>query len=255
MTQVVKTSVVKTSVVKTSVTNREIKIRSSGGGDFDCYLALPEGDTTQGNAKVPAVVLASAIHGVDDDVKAIANEFAAQGYIAAAPDLFWRSVPGPLQRDDPRSTPRGQPRLEKISAGEADMADTLAEVRRLPMSNGRATTMGFCYGGPYAILGPGRLGYDAGIGCHSTQMRDYLEVLDGVTKPVCLIWGDQDTAAPPDVLDAYRAAAARNNSLELHIFPGVLHGYMMPGNPKAFDAKTREFSMTRALAILSSLRG
>ncbi len=98
-----------------------MKVRSSrGDGEFDCYLALPDGA-----AKVPAVVLASAIHGVDGDIRAIADEFAGHGYIAAAPDLFWRSVPGPLERDDPRSTPRGQPRLEKIAANESDMADTL----------------------------------------------------------------------------------------------------------------------------------
>ena len=234
----------------TSATGKDIKIRSStGDGEFDCYLVVPPGE-----AKVPAIVLASAIHGVDGDVRAIADEFASHGYIAAAPDLFWRSVPGPLQRDDPRSTPRGQPRLDKIRAGEADMADTLAMVRRLPSSNGRAASIGFCYGGPYAVLGPARLGFDAGIGCHSTQMKDYLADLEGVTKPVCLIWGDQDTAAPPDVLDAYRDAARRKPNLDLHIFPGILHGYMMPGNPKAFDAGTRDFSMGRALAVLASLR-
>jgi len=228
---------------------KDIRIKASAGGEFDCYLALPEG-----SAKVPAIVLASAIHGVDGDIRAIADEFASHGYMAAAPDLFWRSVPGPLQRDDPRSTPRGQPRLEKISAGEADMADTLAEVRRLPQSSGRAASMGFCYGGPYAILGPLRLGFDAGIGCHSTQMKDFLNDLEGVTKPVCLLWGDQDTAAPPDVLEAYRSAALRIKNLDLHIFPGILHGYMMPGNAKAFDARTREFSMERALALLGRLR-
>jgi carboxymethylenebutenolidase len=233
----------------TSYIQKDIRIRSGGGGEFDCYLSLPAG-----NAKVPAIVLASAIHGVDKDLRAIADEFAAKGFIAAAPDLFWRSVPGPLGRDDPRSTPRGQPRLEKISAGEADMADTLAEVRRLPASNGRAATIGFCYGGPYAVLGPKRLGYDAGIGCHSTQMKDYLGDLEGLTKPVCLIWGDQDTAAPPEVLDAYRQAADRLKNLELHLLPGVLHGYMMPDGVKAFDAKARTFSMERALAVLSSLR-
>ncbi len=228
---------------------KDVRIRSSGGGEFDCYLAIPEG-----NAKVPAVVLASAIHGVDADLRAIADEFAARGYIAAAPDLFWRSVPGPLERDDPRSKPRGQPRLEKISAGESDMADTLAEVRRLPVSNGRAASMGFCYGGPYAVLGPARLGYEAGIGCHSTQMKDYLGDLEGVTRPVCLMWGDRDFAAPPDVLDAYRSAAERIKNLELHTFPGVLHGYMLPGSSQAFDAQKREFSMQRALAIVGSLR-
>ena len=229
---------------------KDIKIQSSGGGEFDCYLALPEG-----SAKVPAVVLASAIHGVDADLRAIADEFAAHGFIAAAPDLFWRSVPGPLERGDPRSTPRGQPRLPKIKAGEADMADTLVVIRKLPQSNGRAASMGFCYGGPYAILGPARLGYDAGIGCHSTQMKDYLGELEGVAKPVCILWGDQDTMAPAELLDAYRAAAAGMKNLELHIFPGILHGYMMPGGGAAYDAGKREFSMARALAILQGLRG
>jgi carboxymethylenebutenolidase len=229
----------------------DIRIRASGGGEFDCYLAAPAGA-----AKVPAVVLASAIHGVDADVRAIADTFAARGYLAAAPDLFWRtSAPGPLPRDDPRAPPRGQPRLERIRAGEADMADTLAEVKRHSSSNGRAAAMGFCYGGPFAILGPARLGYDAGIGCHSTQMKDYIGEMEGVTRPVCLIWGDQDNMAPPEVLDAYRSLAARQKNLELHIFPGVLHGYMMPGNAKAYDAKTSEFSMARALAILDGLRG
>ena len=44
-------------------------------------------------------------------------------------------------------------------------------------------------------------------------------------------------------------------NVEVHIFPGILHGYMMPGSPKAFDQKTRDFSMQRALAILDGLRG
>jgi len=232
------------------MTGKNIRIRSSSGGEFDCYIVAPAAST-----KVPAVVLASAIHGVDADVRGIADAFAREGYLAAAPDLFWRTeTPGPIARDDPRAAPRGQPRLARIRAGEADMADTLAEVRRHPLSNGRAATMGFCYGGPFAILGPARLGYDAGIGCHSTQMKDYIGEFEGVDKPVCLLWGDQDNMAPPEVLDAYRALVARKNNVELHVFPGVLHGYMMRGNEKAFDAKTHAFSMARALAILQELR-
>jgi len=193
---------------------------------------------------------------VDADLRGIADEFAKHGYIAAAPDLFWRSdAPGPLGRDDPRSAPRGQPRLERIKAGEADMADTLAEVRKHPLHNGHAVAMGFCYGGPYAVLGPARLGFDAGVGCHSSQMKDFAGELEKVAKPVCLLWGDQDNWATPEVLETYRALAARRKNLELHIFPGVLHGYMMPGNAKAFDTEKRAFSMARALAILLGLRG
>src|SRR5579862_9622455 len=228
------------------MSGQTVKIRSSGGGEFDCYVAAPNaGDP------VPAVVLASAVHGVDADIRAIADEFAASGFIAAAPDLFWQSLPGPLSHDDERAQQRSQPRLEKIKAGEIDLIDTLAYLRTLPQFNGRAATMGFCYGGPYAIIGPKRLGYAAGISCHGTQLLDYIGELEGVTAPVCIIWGDRDHAAPAPVQDAYRGVA----NLDLHIFPGVNHGYMMPDAGEAFDRKTRDFSMARATAILNGLRG
>jgi carboxymethylenebutenolidase len=232
------------------MSGKDVKIHSSGGGEFDCYLAVPKTDTA-----VPAMVLASAVHGVDADIRAIADEFAADGYIVAAPDLFWRSVPGPLPRGDDRTKTRAQPRLERIKAGETDLADTLAFLRTLPQFNGRAAVMGFCYGGPYAIIAPKRLGYAAGISCHGSQMLDYIKDIEGVDKPVCIIWGDQDHAAPANVLDAYRGIALRIKNLDLHIFPSVLHGYMMPTATDAFDQKTRDFSMARAKAILDGLRG
>ena len=228
---------------------KNVRVRSSEGGEFDCYLATP-----RAGGKVPAIVLASAVHGVNADIRAIADELASHGCIAAAPDLFWRTIPGPLSRDDDRTKQRSQPRLEKIKTGEADLADALAWLRKLPESNGRAAVIGFCYGGPYAILGPKRLGYDAGVSCHGSQMLDYIKELEGLARPVCIIWGDADHQAPAEVLDAYRGAASRMKNLELHVFPGVLHGYMMPDNVKAFHRETRDFSMARALAILDGLR-
>ncbi|MGQ0651263.1 MAG: dienelactone hydrolase family protein [Betaproteobacteria bacterium] len=226
----------------------ETKIKSRDGGEFDCLIVAPEG-----SKKTPAIVLASAIHGVDEGLRGIAQDFASRGYLVAAPDLFWRTVPGPLKRDDPRSTPRGQPRLERIKAGENDLKDTLIALRRHPAYGGCAVAMGFCYGGPYAVLGPKRLGYDAGISCHGTQLLDYLGELEDVTKPVCFIWGDQDHAAPAPVLEAYRKVPEHKKNVEVHIFPGVQHGYMMRGSP-AYDQKTYDFSMGRALALLEGLR-
>jgi carboxymethylenebutenolidase len=229
---------------------QSVKITSSTGGAFDCYVALPAGSEA-----TSAVVLAAAVHGVDKDLRAIADAFAAQGYIAAAPDLFWRTIPGPLTRaDGEKTTARSQPRPEKIKTGEADLTDTLAYLRTLKQFNDRAAAMGFCYGGPYAILGPKRLGYAAGISCHGTQLIDYIKDLDGVTQPVSIIWGDQDHAAPPPVQEAYRAVPARMKNVDVHLFPGVLHGYMMRGGGKAFSAETYAFSMKRALEILNGLR-
>src|ERR1700744_5947337 len=184
------------------MTGQTVKIGASGGGEFDCYVAVPKTDKT--DKPVPAIVLASAIHGVDPDIRELADEFAAKGFIAAAPDLFWRSIPGGLAREEDGAMKRAQPRLEKIKAGEQDMKDTLAYLHTLPQFNGNAATMGFCYGGPYAILGPKRLGYAAGISCHGSQFEDYIQELDGVREPVCLIWGDRDHVPKPPGLGRYR---------------------------------------------------
>jgi carboxymethylenebutenolidase len=226
-----------------------IKIKSREGGEFDCYLTVP-----QTREPVPAVVLASAVHGVDADIIAIAEEFAAKSFIAAAPDPFWRTIPGPLSHDDERTKQRSQPRLDCIRQGETDMADTLMHLGSFPQFNGRAAVMGFCYGGPYAILGPKRLGYAAGISCHGSQMLDYIQELEAMTEPVCIIWGDRDHRAPENVLTAYRNVSARKKNVEVHIFPGVQHGYMMRSSPQAFDQKVRDYSMQRAFAILEGLR-
>ena len=227
---------------------QDIKIRSSEGPEFDCLLVTPEK-----HQAVPAVVLASAIHGVDDDLRAIAEEFASHGYIAAAPDLFWRTMPGPLTRNDPRAAARAQPRLERIKTGEQDLLDVLTMLRHQRSFNGHAALIGFCYGGPYAIVGPKRLGYDAGIACHGTRMLDFLDELEEIQKPTCIVWGDHDSVAPVEVLDAYRAAAARMKNVEVHVLPGVQHGYMMQGSKQAFDRHAYDFSMNRALGLLKRL--
>ena len=57
------------------------------------------------------------------------------------------------------------------------------------------------------------------------------------------------------MLDAYRGIPSRMKNVEVHIFSGVLHGFMMRGSPKEFHPATRDFSMARALAIVDGLRG
>lgn len=228
---------------------KDIKIGSVEGKDFDCYMVTPDGAD-----KVPAIVLAAAVHGVDGDIRGIADAFGAAGYLCAAPDLFWRTVPGPLGRNDDRTKTRSQPRLPVIKTGEKDMIDTLNELKKMPRFNGKAVAMGFCYGGPYALIGPKRLGYAAGVSCHGTQLGDFVQEIEGTTQPISIIWGDLDHAAPPPVQEMYRAVPARHKNVDVHIIPGVNHGYMMKANPAAFDQKTYDLSMARALAILNSLR-
>ena len=77
--------------------SKDIKIRSSHGGEFDCYLVTPDRA-----GKVPAMVLASAVHGVDKDIRDIVDEFGVRGYIVVALDLFWCMIFGLFICDDNR---------------------------------------------------------------------------------------------------------------------------------------------------------
>jgi carboxymethylenebutenolidase len=76
----------------------DVAVPASDGASFECYLVLPwRGQTTS------TVVLASAVNGVNADLREIANVCAARGYVAVAPGLFWRNVPGPFPDGDPQS--------------------------------------------------------------------------------------------------------------------------------------------------------
>ena len=164
--------------------------------------------------------------------------------------------PGPLPSGDPRTQERAQPRLDKIRTNERDLADTRAYLRTLPQGNGHVAVMGFCYGGPFAILGSKRLGYDAGPRVSwLSDARLPWRARRGHAACLPRLVGDQDHRAPPPVLDAYQDVASRMTNVEVHIFPGVQHGFMMPSDAEAFDAPTRDFAMQRAFAILDGLRG
>ena len=180
----------------------------------------------------------------------LSDEFAARGCIAAVPDLFWRSLPGPLPRDDPRAAERSQPRLEKVSGWRSRAWQTRCDyVRALPRCNGRAAVIGFCYGGPYAILGPKRLGYDAGIACHGTQMLDFIKERSRAwQQPVCIIWGDQDHVAPSScATKPIVPCRARMKNVEVACVSGVQHGYMMRGNRQSIQpADPRFFDVARS---------
>jgi carboxymethylenebutenolidase len=80
-------------------------------------------------------------------------------------------------------------------------------------------------------------------------MLEYLHELVVAREQVCLIWGDQDNRAPVEVLEAYRDLARMEN-VEVHIFPEVLHGYVMRGSPSTFHRATHDFSIKRARNIL-----
>jgi len=227
----------------------DIRIKVAGGGRFDCYLATPA------KGPAPGLILACAVTGVDADLRAIADRFAAAGFVVAAPDLFWRTDPGPLPRTEEgqkRAAARAQPRAECIARGVQDIADTAAMLRARPDCNGKVAAAGFCYGGPYAVLGQTRAGLDAGFAYHGTQVHYYLGELKLTKGPVSLHWGDQDHAAPAEALKLLCDAVADMPSAEVHVYPGVKHGYTA-STSQAWDAAATDASLARTIELLRGL--
>ena len=228
----------------------DIKVTSSSGPQFDAYLAMPA------SGAGPGVVVAPAVHGVNEGIRNFTDSLATAGCLAVALDMFWRTDPGPTGPDDgDRASKRAKPRIKLIEQGVADIADGLAYLKGLAGYNGRTATIGFCYGGPYAVLGATRLGCDAGISYHGTKVETYFDELElnsnGAT--ISLHWGDLDHAAPPHCQEGAAELNAKMSNLDVIIYPGIKHGYMMPSAP-AWDQGSFDTSWARTLEILTGLQ-
>lgn len=231
------------------MTGQHISISSSSGGQFDCYLAT---STTGAGA---GVVIMPSIFGVDKDVENDIDMLAAKGYFAASPDPFWRGDNGPKPRTEAgmqQARARAQNRSDLMEWGVQDLADVIRQFEQHDGFNGKVAVIGLCYGGPFAILGPARLGCAAGISFHGTKVEDFIDELDDVHVPLTLHWGDDDHAAPMPVIDQFKTQADSRDNVNLSIYPGVQHGYTARSST-AWHDDAATHSWNSAFAILSTL--
>ena len=115
---------------------------SDGSGSMKAYLGIPAGKPKAG------IVVIQEILGVNKDVRAMTDAWAASGYVAIAPDLFWRLKPGvELDADIPDEFQEGLDLMQKFNAdkGVEDLAASIAALRL----RGRAKigVVGYCLGG------------------------------------------------------------------------------------------------------------
>ena len=230
---------------------QSVKITSSTGGAFDCYVALPAG-----SEPTSAVVIAAAVHGVDKDLRAIADAFAAQGYIAAAPDLFWRTIPGPLTRaDGEKTTARSQPRAEKIATGEADLKDTFGAsahaqavqrprrgdglLLRRALRHHRAEAAGLCRRHLLPRL--------AHAGHHRRARRRHRAGVDHLGRRRQSGAARRARHVPQGCGRPFQSRAAHLSRHQARLHDA--------GRRRRLRRQDREFSMARAFAILDRLRG
>lgn len=179
------------------------------------YLAVPPGSP----GPWPGVVVIHEVTGLNDDIRSKADEFAAHGYLALAPDLYggkawFRCVKSAISQVRARSGPA-------FTALEAARESLAAR----PDCTGKTGVIGFCLGGGFALLCAPREGFAAASVNYGIVPEDAEQVLKGAC-PIVASYGGRDTMGtkPPERLQ--RALAVLDIPHDVKIYPGSGHRFM-----------------------------
>src|SRR4029434_2489732 len=153
------------------MTGTHVTIAATGSATFDSYVASPVSDKGAG------VVIVSTISRVDSDMTYYADALAADGFVASAPDMFWRDADaGPLPwTDDGRKRAFARNDRYDLELGMRDLADVIGNLQTHPRCNGKVAVMGFCFGSPFALLAAARYGTNAGISFPGSDVENQLD--------------------------------------------------------------------------------
>jgi carboxymethylenebutenolidase len=156
-------------------------IIESPDGTFRAYISRPA------KLPAPAVIVLQELFGVNADIRTTCNELAAEGFIALAPDLFWRQEPGVDL--DVRSEAAWQHGLQLYTAydreaGVKDVAETVRTAIELPESTGKVALHGYCLGALMAFITAARYEVDAAVAYHGADTEKYLGEVGGLEAPL-----------------------------------------------------------------------
>ena len=201
-------------------------------GSKDSLMAYIVYPSTK-NAKSPVVVVVHEIYGLSTWVRAVADQAAASGFIAIAPDLTSRVRGGPSM--DSLTTDSASKLTRSLSS--ADRNKGIDAVARYAMSQPAAAqkygVIGFCWGGGtvwmHAVNG-GIPGYSGGVAFYGLPYMNGAvpngDSLAKIDKPVMMFNGAKDTrtGGPMPAVDS--AMKALNKSYYGKNFPGAIHGFV-----------------------------
>src|SRR6266851_4898227 len=160
------------------------------GGTFAAYIARPK------TSPAPTVVVLQELFGVNADIRKTCDELAEQGFLAVAPDLFWRQEPGVDLSVTSEADWQHGLRLYGAydrDAGAKDVKDTINAVRSLPECNGRVAILGYCLGALMVFLTAVRYdGVDAAVAYHGGDTEKYLGEINGFDSPLLMHLAEED---------------------------------------------------------------
>lgn len=186
------------------MTSQWIRLRAAEGGEFDAYLSLPPAGTG------PGLVLFQEIFGVNRHIRAVADQYALDGFVVLAPDLFWRQAPrvelgyAGADMDRARALMTGLTPAQALS----DMGVTVQALRARPEVTGKVGAVGYCMGGRLAFFAAATAGVDAASCFYGGGIHDNLDKAASVACPIQFHYGAQDKMIPAAAVEKVKAAMA-----------------------------------------------
>ena len=220
-------------------------INSFAGDEFDGYLALPAGGYG------PGIVVLQEIFGVNDYMRSVVDWYAAHGFVALCPDLFWRLERGVQltdRGDDWNKAIDFYQRIDEVKAVE-DSAAAMNFLRKHPACNGRVGAVGFCMGGNLAYLLSVRFKPDCAVGYYGVSTEKYLDEAKNLTSPLLLHIGTADKFCPPEAQAQIHQALDGNPLVTIHDYAGREHAFGRTGG-EHYHAADAELAHLRSLEFL-----
>ncbi len=188
-----------------------------GAGSFTGYLATPGADAS--SATQAGIVVIQEIFGVNAGIRAVADSWAAQGYTALAPDLFWRLQPGvELDADVPAEAERAFALYKQFNVDNA-VADIEAAIKAL-RAHGCSTVgvVGYCLGGLLAYLSATRTDSDASVSYYGAGIDARLGEAAAIGKPLLMHIAGRDHFVTEAARAAITAGLTPNRHVTLHTY-------------------------------------
>jgi carboxymethylenebutenolidase len=203
------------------------------------YMAEARPDRARGRG----VIVIQEWWGLNDDIKAIADRFAAEGYAALAPDLYHGALT--------QSPDEAGKLLMALNVAEAasDLRGAITLLRDL--TSHPVGIVGFCMGGALSLFAACRNGASVGscvvyYGRHPKIAYD----LEGLRAPVLGHWAADDAWANEGVPGLSADLERRGLGFEFHSYPGTKHGFFRRDGAN-YDAAAAQVSWDRTLAFFA----
>jgi carboxymethylenebutenolidase len=193
------------------------------GGAFAAYIARPQ------TSPSPAVVVLQELFGVNADIRKHCDELATQGYLAVAPDLYWRQEPGvDLNVTSQADWDHGLRLYQAYDRddGVKDIKDTIDAVRGLPECNGKVALLGYCLGALMVFMTAVRNDdFNAAVWYHGADTDKYLGEVDGLHAPILMHVAEEDEFISKAAQAEIKAALSKKPNATVYSYPGQSHAF------------------------------